>query len=75
MTWEVKEGHCAECGEFGTWLEFYDARQLPDGWFAVTDAEDATLKRVILCSVRCVQARSIRAQGQGADPSSPAKLP
>jgi hypothetical protein len=71
MSWEVKDGRCAECGEYGSWLEFIDVRQLPEGWFIVTAEMDAKADHVILCSVRCVQARNLRAPKPDPSSSSP----
>ena len=65
MTWEVKEGHCANCGQYGSWLEFVDARQLPPNWFEIPLDTKA---RVVLCSVKCVGAWSTRAQAQESRP-------
>lgn len=77
MSWEVKHGNCDVCGAFGTWLEFIDAQQLPDKWFAITEVESNTdcneFSRVLLCSVRCVQVRAARAQA--GDPTSLAPPP
>ena len=65
MSWEFKHGNCDVCGAYGSWLEFVDAQQLPDKWFAITDGRDEeneTYHRVLLCSVQCVQVRAARGQ-------------
>ena len=75
MTWEVKEGKCAECGDHGTWLEMHEFRQLPEGWFYVDFGNFDTPPRIILCSVRCVQARVLRLQAPVPSSSSPSRPP
>jgi hypothetical protein len=58
--WEFKEGICHECGEYGTWLEFAEAKGMPEKWFAIHHAPDG--QRLLLCSIRCVERWQERAR-------------